>query len=168
MLSNYFPRYIRSSGLYYDKKDIHWTTSYKIAGVHVGEEISTLHDGNVIVWAAVTACKFCWSHWVIHFKLGGEVKTVNIDRFIQLLQNKLIPALHRCGVSTAHIYFLYEINRTFNICSIQQVDMLYLFARQVSRINTLIYINSFDRANIKQEAQGPHRSPESYWLIFCT
>jgi hypothetical protein len=23
-------------------------------------------------------------------------------------------------------------------------------------------------SNLKQEAQGPHRSPESYWLIFCT
>jgi hypothetical protein len=25
-----------------------------------------------------------------------------------------------------------------------------------------------DQSKYKQEAQGPHRSPESYWLIFCT
>jgi hypothetical protein len=37
--------FARNSGPYYDKKDIHWTTSYKIAGLHVGEDISTLHDG---------------------------------------------------------------------------------------------------------------------------
>jgi hypothetical protein len=48
--------FARNSGPYHDKMDIHWTTSYKIADVHVDEEISTLHDGKVKVWAAVTAC----------------------------------------------------------------------------------------------------------------
>jgi hypothetical protein len=35
---------------------MHWTKSYKIADVHVGKEFATLHDGEVTVWAAVTAC----------------------------------------------------------------------------------------------------------------
>jgi hypothetical protein len=31
-----------------------------------------------------------------------------------------------------------------------------------------IFIRFLRRMSRKQEAQGPHRSPESYWLIFCT
>jgi hypothetical protein len=45
--------FTHNNGQYDDEKDIHWTTSYKIAGSQVGEEISTLHDDKVTVWAAV-------------------------------------------------------------------------------------------------------------------
>jgi hypothetical protein len=70
----FWDTFARNSGPYHNKKDIHWTTSYKIAGVPVGEEISTLHDGRVTVWAAATACYFSLSHWAIHFQSGVRWK----------------------------------------------------------------------------------------------
>jgi hypothetical protein len=58
---------------------------------------STLHDGKVTAWAAVSS-----SGVIGPFILNlGEFKAVNRDFYLHFLQNKFIPALHRRCVSTA-------------------------------------------------------------------
>jgi hypothetical protein len=81
------------SGPYYDKKDIYWTR-----GLHVGEEISTLHDDKGD------------SHWAIRFKSGWGEKCWQWPLHMHLLENKFIPALHWCGVSTADNDFQQDWN----------------------------------------------------------